>query len=121
MPLCSGWIYRKHHTGPHSHLRVPLGGQRCSCCSCSFSVSFNLYALSYCQNFTMLLHNGIKRVFTFQKSFSKTYFNPFRYFIVTILFWRLVQKVNLMPPSLKDLQFGRFLKNGKKNCSPNDS
>uniref|UniRef100_A0A0A0K8B8 Protein DETOXIFICATION n=1 Tax=Cucumis sativus TaxID=3659 RepID=A0A0A0K8B8_CUCSA len=35
-----------------------------------------------------------------------------QYFIVTILFWRLVQKVNLMPPSLKDLQFGRFLKNG---------
>ncbi|KAA0058630.1 protein DETOXIFICATION 43 [Cucumis melo var. makuwa] len=34
-----------------------------------------------------------------------------QYFIVTILFWRLVQKVNLMPPSLKDLQFGRFLKN----------
>ncbi|XP_038899307.1 protein DETOXIFICATION 43 [Benincasa hispida] len=35
-----------------------------------------------------------------------------QYFIVIILFWRLMQKVNLMPPSLKDLQFGRFLKNG---------
>ncbi|XP_022147762.1 protein DETOXIFICATION 43 [Momordica charantia] len=35
-----------------------------------------------------------------------------QYLIVLILFWRLVQKVNLMPPSLKDLQFGRFLKNG---------
>ncbi|XP_023515212.1 protein DETOXIFICATION 43-like isoform X1 [Cucurbita pepo subsp. pepo] len=35
-----------------------------------------------------------------------------QYFIVLVLFWRLVQKVNLMPPSLKDLQFGRFLKNG---------
>lgn len=35
-----------------------------------------------------------------------------QYFIVLVLFWRLVQKVNLMPPSLRDLQFGRFLKNG---------
>ncbi|VFQ95523.1 unnamed protein product [Cuscuta campestris] len=36
----------------------------------------------------------------------------FQYLISVILFWRLVEKVDLIPPSLKDLQFARFLKNG---------
>lgn len=31
-----------------------------------------------------------------------------------ILFFILMRKVDLLPPSLKALQFGRFLKNG--NC-----
>ncbi|OMO71590.1 Multi antimicrobial extrusion protein [Corchorus olitorius] len=35
-----------------------------------------------------------------------------QYLIVLILFWRLVDKVDLLPPSFKDLQLGRFLKNG---------
>ncbi|XVF07265.1 hypothetical protein REPUB_Repub06bG0123600 [Reevesia pubescens] len=35
-----------------------------------------------------------------------------QYLIVLILFWRLVEKVYLLPPSFKDLQLGRFLKNG---------
>lgn len=35
-----------------------------------------------------------------------------QYLISVILFWRLIQLVDLLPPSLKDLQFGRFLKNG---------
>ncbi|KAK6119779.1 hypothetical protein DH2020_046483 [Rehmannia glutinosa] len=34
------------------------------------------------------------------------------YLIAVILFWRLKEQVDLMPPSLKYLQFGRFLKNG---------
>ncbi|XVE95997.1 hypothetical protein REPUB_Repub02eG0183600 [Reevesia pubescens] len=35
-----------------------------------------------------------------------------QYLIFLILFWRLVDKVDLLPPRFKDLQFGRFLKNG---------
>ncbi|XP_022766708.1 protein DETOXIFICATION 42-like isoform X2 [Durio zibethinus] len=35
-----------------------------------------------------------------------------QYLIVLILFWRLVDKVDLLPPRFKDLQIGRFLKNG---------
>lgn len=35
-----------------------------------------------------------------------------QYLITLILFCRLVRKVNLVPPSMKDLQFARFLKNG---------
>ncbi|KAK9132622.1 hypothetical protein Scep_012150 [Stephania cephalantha] len=35
-----------------------------------------------------------------------------QYLISVILLWRLVKKINLLPPSIKDLQFGRFLKSG---------
>ncbi|KAG8389001.1 hypothetical protein BUALT_Bualt02G0184000 [Buddleja alternifolia] len=35
-----------------------------------------------------------------------------QYLISLILFWKLKEQVDLMPPSLKYLQFGRFLKNG---------
>ncbi|KAJ6755109.1 PROTEIN DETOXIFICATION 44 CHLOROPLASTIC-RELATED [Salix purpurea] len=35
-----------------------------------------------------------------------------QYLISVILLWRLMKKVDLLPPSVKDLQFSRFLKNG---------
>ncbi|KMT14492.1 hypothetical protein BVRB_4g072640 [Beta vulgaris subsp. vulgaris] len=35
-----------------------------------------------------------------------------QYLISIILFWRLIQLVDLLPPSIRDLKFGRFLKNG---------
>nr|TKV93089.1 hypothetical protein SEVIR_9G203100v2 [Setaria viridis] len=35
-----------------------------------------------------------------------------QYFIASILLWRLRLHIDLLPPSLKHLQFGRFLKNG---------
>ncbi|KAL9226448.1 hypothetical protein vseg_002261 [Gypsophila vaccaria] len=35
-----------------------------------------------------------------------------QYLMAFILLWRLTKQVDLLPPSLKDLQFGRFLKNG---------
>ncbi|KDP43472.1 hypothetical protein JCGZ_16759 [Jatropha curcas] len=35
-----------------------------------------------------------------------------QYLISLILLWRLMKKVDLLPPSAKDLQFSRFLKNG---------
>ncbi|KAK8516529.1 hypothetical protein V6N13_097815 [Hibiscus sabdariffa] len=35
-----------------------------------------------------------------------------QYLISLILLWRLMKQVNLLPPNVKDLQFGRFLKNG---------
>ncbi|XP_052187857.1 protein DETOXIFICATION 42 [Diospyros lotus] len=35
-----------------------------------------------------------------------------QYLISLILFWKLVQQVDLFPPSLKYMQFGPFLKNG---------
>lgn len=37
----------------------------------------------------------------------------FRYLISLILLWKLIEHVDLLPPNIKDLQFGRFLKNGK--------
>ncbi|OMO81676.1 Multi antimicrobial extrusion protein [Corchorus capsularis] len=35
-----------------------------------------------------------------------------QYLISVILLWKLMSQVELLPPSLKHLQFGRFLKNG---------
>ncbi|XVE74223.1 hypothetical protein DITRI_Ditri11bG0181300 [Diplodiscus trichospermus] len=35
-----------------------------------------------------------------------------QYLISLILLWRLMKQVSLLPPNMKDLQFGRFLKNG---------
>ncbi|XP_024019122.1 protein DETOXIFICATION 42, partial [Morus notabilis] len=35
-----------------------------------------------------------------------------QYLISLILLWRLMKQVDLLSPSMKDLQFGRFLKNG---------
>ncbi|RVX09776.1 Protein detoxification 42 [Vitis vinifera] len=35
-----------------------------------------------------------------------------QYLISVILLWRLMRKVDLLPPSIKDLQLGRFLRNG---------
>lgn len=35
-----------------------------------------------------------------------------QYLIALILFWRLMGEVDLLPPSIKHLQFSRFLKNG---------
>lgn len=35
-----------------------------------------------------------------------------QYLMAFILLWRLAKKVNLLPPSAKDLQLSRFLKNG---------
>lgn len=35
-----------------------------------------------------------------------------QYLISAILLWKLMEKVDLIPPSIKHLQFGRFLKNG---------
>lgn len=38
---------------------------------------------------------------------------PSRYLISLILFLRLIREVNLLAPSFKELQFGRFIKNSK--------
>ncbi|KAF8009209.1 hypothetical protein BT93_J0255 [Corymbia citriodora subsp. variegata] len=35
-----------------------------------------------------------------------------QYVISLILLWKLMQQIDLLPPSIKHLQFGRFLKNG---------
>ncbi|GAB4843840.1 Protein DETOXIFICATION 42, variant 2 [Ancistrocladus abbreviatus] len=35
-----------------------------------------------------------------------------QYIICLILMWRLMKEVNLLPPHMRDLQFGRFLGNG---------
>ncbi|KAM7263974.1 hypothetical protein ACFE04_001657 [Oxalis oulophora] len=35
-----------------------------------------------------------------------------QYLISLILLWRMMKKVNLMPPSMKDLEFSKFIKNG---------
>ncbi|GLT55252.1 hypothetical protein SLA2020_283910 [Shorea laevis] len=35
-----------------------------------------------------------------------------QYLIALILLWRLMKEVDLLPPSINDLQFGRFLRNG---------
>lgn len=33
-----------------------------------------------------------------------------------MLLWRLIKEVDLLPPSINDLQIGQFLKNGKRIC-----
>lgn len=33
--------------------------------------------------------------------------------MTAILFWRLMTQVDLLPPSVKHVQFGRFLQNGE--------
>jgi hypothetical protein len=43
---------------------------------------------------------------------------PSRYLISLILFLRLIREVNLLAPRFKELQFGRFIKNGKRVESP---
>ncbi|KAH8498872.1 hypothetical protein H0E87_017694 [Populus deltoides] len=45
-----------------------------------------------------------------------------QYLISVILLWKLMRKVNLLPPSVKDLQFSRFLKNvlGPIDAFPGD-
>ncbi|GAB2295534.1 Protein DETOXIFICATION 42 [Dionaea muscipula] len=35
-----------------------------------------------------------------------------QYMNALLLLWRLMQEVNMLPPHIRDLQFGRFLKNG---------
>nr|XP_043635734.1 protein DETOXIFICATION 42-like [Erigeron canadensis] len=35
-----------------------------------------------------------------------------QYLIAVILLWKLIEQVNLLPPNIKDLQLGRFLRNG---------
>ncbi|XP_071737547.1 protein DETOXIFICATION 42-like isoform X2 [Rutidosis leptorrhynchoides] len=35
-----------------------------------------------------------------------------QYLIAVILLWKLIEQVDLLPPNIKDLQLGRFLKNG---------
>ncbi|KAK9065780.1 hypothetical protein SSX86_015181 [Deinandra increscens subsp. villosa] len=35
-----------------------------------------------------------------------------QYLISVILLWKLIEQVDLLPPNIKDLQLGRFLKNG---------
>ena len=40
------------------------------------------------------------------------YVDHIRYVISVILFRRLIQVVDLLPPSIKNLKFSRFLKNG---------
>ncbi|KAH8520064.1 hypothetical protein H0E87_001503 [Populus deltoides] len=41
-----------------------------------------------------------------------------QYLISVILLWRLMKKIDLLPPSVKDLQFSRFLKNDLVNAFP---
>ena len=36
----------------------------------------------------------------------------YRYLMSFILLWKLMKQVDLLPPSAKDLQLSRFLKNG---------
>lgn len=38
--------------------------------------------------------------------------DTFRYIMATLLLFILMKKVDLLPPSMKDLQIFRFLKNG---------
>ncbi|XP_042500749.1 protein DETOXIFICATION 43-like [Macadamia integrifolia] len=40
-----------------------------------------------------------------------------QYFIAIILLWRLMKHIELLPPSIKDQQFSRFLKNGNHSLT----
>lgn len=111
---CSCGRCSKHHSGPNINVCISYGHQWCSHCPCSFSVS-----LPSADNFFCYKSNP----------FAKTYFSCrykhllillfylfcdyWRYLISLILLWRLNKQVDLLTPGVKDLRFGKFLKNGK--------
>ena len=95
---CSDWRFNKHHIRPDIHLRTWIRRQRRSHCPCYFAVSF--YYFPHFNSFYCLV--SILQLWLF-----------YRFLITLILLWRLMKQVDLLPPSVKDLQFGRFLKNGK--------
>ena len=97
----SGWRCNKHHSRPNIHIHFSFRRQWCSHCTRYIAVSVMLYVDS-----------------TTSRAFSGycfyIYFLFCRYLIALILFWRLMGQVDLLPPSIKHLQFSRFLKNGKR-------
>lgn len=108
--LCfSGRRCNKHYSRPNIYFHFSFRRQWCSHCTCYVAVSIMLYADSTIFH-RLLFYHDIRGFATY----CFTFFFPFcRYLIALILFWRLMGQVNLLPPSIKHLQFSRFLKNGK--------
>lgn len=68
---------------------------------------FDLFQLSHMFSFARYFRKRYIYLLISDKSFCFC-----RYLISLILLWRLLRHVDVLPPNLKDLQFGRFLKNG---------
>jgi len=105
----SGWRCDQYSLGSNIYLCVPIWCQWCRHCSCYITV--RTYLLLFpCQDGR---HIHLKVYDSCALSFVIVYGGTFcRYLIASILLWRLRLHVDLLPPSFKHLQFGRFLKNG---------
>lgn len=87
--------------GPNSYISLQLGHQRCSHFTCALSVSLALF-----------YPNSVQTFLLFSQNCNLTNSNHFRYVMALALFVILMKKVDLVPPSMKDLQIFRFLRNG---------
>lgn len=115
--ITSGWRCNQHSFGSNIYVCVPIWCQWCSNCSCYITVCSTILSL---WQITSFFSPGKMEGTLYAKVYNTcllslviVYGGTFcRYFIASILLWRLWLHVDLLPPSLKHLQFGRFLKNG---------
>jgi len=115
--LCSYWRCGKHCIRSHIYICILNGCQWCSHCTCHFSVSsifllivaYTFFVVSYlvlyldwCLQIVWCGHHDLRLVYGYH-----------RYLISIILLWKLIKHVDLLSPSMEDLQIGRFLKTGE--------
>lgn len=111
----SGRRCSKHHFGSNFYLHLSYGCQWCSYCTRYFPVSsIFCHSSSIYQILLLCQIIFLRALHLLESSFLIVYFlGNFRYLISLILLWTLIGQVDLLPPRIKDLQFGRFLKNGE--------
>lgn len=99
----SGWRCSKHHTRPNFDVCLSHGCHWRSSCPCHFSVSFSVLPPVSASSTAPAFHFIDQFLLTFLTS------RYCRYLITMILLCRLIRQVDVIPPSLKSLKFGRFL------------
>lgn len=105
--FCSGWRCNKYHPRPNFDVCLPHGCHWCRSCSCHFPVGFTSLPVAS------------RPAYVFQSVLTTPHsIFFFRYLITMILICRLVQQVDVIPPSLKSLKFGRFLGCGEIQLEP---
>ena len=107
--VSSGRRCNQHSTRSFIHVCIPLGCQWCSHRPCYISVCSAKYI--YAQlSFPWYLNFPFA---SFDPNYPLFSNQLCRYLISVILLWRLLEQVDLIPPSINHLQLDRFLKNGK--------
>src|SRR5207237_375837 len=110
------WRCNQYTFGSNIHVYVPIWRQGRGHCSCYITVRT---AIVFSDAYHCFLPGKMEGTLypklynSYILSFLIVYGGTFcRYFIAFILLWRLRLRVDLLPPGLKHLQFGRFIKNG---------